>query len=649
MHSATFPAGSRQPADATARLAWGLMLGVLVLLIAILVTVVWLSYRSDRAERQEQVIADTLWVKQSIEFQLSRHAETMQNFAQTLQDRPGDFIALREKVTSLLAANHEMQTLLYVDSTGRAHDSEGREPQALNANALKLVGEATRRQAVAYGRGADGPSRTTLYCAVPVSPKRGDALLLSLDLRGLLNELVPWWLARESQVALANAFGEQLVEQGFSSVSNTTLRHQTPIELPGETLVLVMNSARTGPSVVPRVVTGSAVALGIMLSLSLVLLWRDMRQRVVAERALSEQLAFRKAMEDSLVTGLRARDVGGVVTFVNQAFCKMVGYTAEELLGHGWKMPFYDPAKESELLQRHQQLLSGTLTPEGYETEFIRRDGARLHVLIHEAPLLDAKGIQTGWMSSILDITDLKRAEELNRQQQEKLQSTARLVTMGEVATALSHELNQPLSAITSYITGSLNIVGDRQPMLQSALQRAQEQADRAGHIIRSVHDFVRRREAAKTMCNIAQLVDAVMPLVQLQARKLRVRVETEIAEGLPQIAADPTMLEQVLLNLTRNAIEAMAAQAAERRVLRIEARESREGERQIEIAVVDHGIGIDADTASKLFTAFYTTKPEGMGVGLSICRTAVELHRGHLWFEHTPGGGATFRFTLQA
>lgn len=636
----------RNPTDSTARFAWGLLLGVLLLLMSILAGVLWLSFRSDLADRQEQLVADTLWVKQSIEFQLRRHSETLQGLAQTIEhDRPTTE-ALRVKTRTLLAANREIASLLYIDGRGRITDLDGRHDPVLDGSILGLLRDAQRTRQAQYRRGSDGEWRTYLHFAVPVVGEPGGALALSYRMDGLLKELVPWWLARDSRVSFADAFGEPLATQGPAELQRALLHHQTPMELPGETLVLMMDSNRGGASAVPRMVTGAAVVLGLMLLLSLALLWRDMRQRAAAERALSEQLAYRKAMENSLVTGLRVRDTLGRVTYVNPAFCQMVGYTAEELLGCGWPMPFYDMSKEEQLRQRHEQMLAGTITAEGYETDFIRRDGTRLHVLIHEAPLLDATGRQTGWMSSILDITGLKRAEDLNRQQQEKLQATARLVTMGEVATALSHELNQPLSAITSYATGCLNLVNEEQPLLRIALERVQEQADRAGHIIRSVHDFVRRRDAAKAMCDMGELVAAVMPLVQLQARKLRVHVDTDIAPGLPRIPGDPTMLEQVLLNLTRNAIEAMAQQPAERRVLRIEARAHDNG---VEVGVVDHGSGIDPAAAEKLFTAFYTTKTEGMGIGLSICRTAVELHRGHLWFEHTPGGGATFRFTLQA
>lgn len=637
---------SRPPSSTSSSLAWGLLLGVLLLLVSILGTVLWLSYRSDVSARQEQLIADTLWVKQSIEFQLRRHAETVQGFAQGLERGQLSEAEFATKARVLLTSNREITRLAHLDAQGRELAAESLLDTTTNEQENALLREALRLKQPVYARGMSSHSVPVLRYAVPISGAHPGGVILVYTMEGLLKELVPWWLARESQVTLANAFGEPLVVQRSANPMHGSVHHQTPIELPGDTLVLMMDSSRAGPNVVPRVVTAAALLLGLMLLLSLYLLWRDMRQRAVAERALSEQLFYRKAMENSMVTGLRVRDVEGRVSFVNQAFCRMVGYAPEELLDRAWPMPFYDPAKESEMRARFAQLLDGSITPEGYETEFIRRDGARIHVLIHEAPLIDANGKQTGWMSSVLDITELKRAEELNRQQQEKLQASARLVTMGEVATALSHELNQPLSAITSYATGCLNIVGEREPMLKTALERVQEQADRAGHIIRSVHDFVRRREAVKARCNIADVIEAVMPLVQLQARKSRVQIETDVARELPRIEADTTMLEQVLLNLTRNAIEAMAQQPAERRTLRIEARPR---ERGVEVAVVDHGNGIDPAAAEKLFTPFFTTKQEGMGMGLSICRTAVELHRGQLWFEATPGGGATFRFTLQA
>jgi two-component system sensor histidine kinase DctS len=203
-------------------------------------------------------------------------------------------------------------------------------------------------------------------------------------------------------------------------------------------------------------------------------------------------------------------------------------------------------------------------------------------VLVFEAPLVDSNGRHTGWMSSILDITDRKRAEELARQQQEKLETSARLATMGEISSMLAHELNQPLAAISSYTAGALNVLaragrGDGDAgMLKRALEQANTQARRAGQIIRSVHEFVKKREPRREIVTVQHVIDGIRALVDLQARQSYVTLQVECPPDLPPVLADRVLLEQVLLNLTRNAIEAMQDIDRERRVLRIAAAHER-------------------------------------------------------------------------
>ena len=277
-------------------------------------------------------------------------------------------------------------------------------------------------------------------------------------------------------------------------------------------------------------------------------------------------------MEDSLVTGLRARDLSGRITYVNPAFCEMVGFSAAELMGPSTP-PYWPPELADEYARRQSVRLGGPppcpaarrRSREGFETIFMRRNGERFPVLIFEAPLVDGQGRHTGWMSAVLDVSAQRRVEELSRQQQERLQATARLATVGEMASLLSHELNQPLAAIASYAAGSLNLLeagGDADPeapaMLRQAAQRIAEQAERAGRVIKSVHDFVRRREQAREAVRADVLFDAVMPLVRLQARKSGTRIELDLPDPPPRVVCDRTMVEQVLLNLTRNGIQAM-------------------------------------------------------------------------------------------
>jgi two-component system sensor histidine kinase DctS len=280
----------------------------------------------------------------------------------------------------------------------------------------------------------------------------------------------------------------------------------------------------------------------------------------------------------------------------------------------------------------------------------MRKNGERFHALVYEAKLIDGNGNHTGWMASVLDITERKRAEELARQQQEQLQFTSRLVTMGEMASTLAHELNQPLAAIASYNTGCLNLLnaGQTDPKeILPALEKIGLQAQRAGKIIRRVHDFVRKSEPKRAPCAVGEVIEDCLGFVETEARKRHVRIDCDLPP-LPPVPADRLMLEQVLLNLIRNGMEAMAATPEAERALRI-AVEIGDGE--LLVSVGDQGSGIAPEIRDKLFTAFFTTKPEGMGIGLSICRSIIEFHRGRLWAEDNPqsptGSGTIFRFTL--
>jgi two-component system sensor histidine kinase DctS len=339
-----------------------------------------------------------------------------------------------------------------------------------------------------------------------------------------------------------------------------------------------------------------------------------------------------------------------------------VGFTAQELLGQSVSVPYWPPELVDEYRQRQAIRLSGQHRPprEGFESVFMRKDGTRFPVLIIEAPLINAQGQHTGWMSAFLDISEQRRVEEISRASQERLQATARLATVGEMASLLSHELNQPLAAISSYATGSINLLegpADTRgtPPLESlqdvrmAMQQIARQAERAGKVIKSVHDFVRRRDQTREGVHAQQLLDAILPLVSLQARKLGVRVDTAVEPGLAPVFCDRTMVEQVLLNLARNAMQAMDDPAIPRRVLEIRARHAASNRHSgwVEFSVGDVGTGIPAEVAEQLFTPFFTTRPEGMGLGLSMCRTVIEQHGGFLGYTAREPRGTVFTFTL--
>jgi len=376
-------------------------------------------------------------------------------------------------------------------------------------------------------------------------------------------------------VSFTEADGTRLSMHGSARRGNRVFSSQQLLDLPGNTMVLRMDSWRGAPDLFPNVLTALVTAMSIALVTVVVMLGKDMRRRLRAEHDLADALAFRQAMEDSLVTGLRARDLQGRITYVNPAFCAMVGFEPEELLGHGTPAPYWPPELAGEYQKRQEIRLTGQNAPprEGFESVFMRKDGSRFPVLIIEAPLINANGLQTGWMSAFLDISEQRRIEELSRASQERLQATARLATVGEMASLLSHELNQPLAAISSYATGSLNLLRAKKgsdsklaltshgpdanwesdPILdlELAMRRIAEQAERAGKVIRSVHDFVRRRDNEREPVPPRALLDAIMPLVNLQARKLGVPVKlVGLGEGPDDLAPfDPEAFVDALIS----------------------------------------------------------------------------------------------------
>jgi len=637
-----------------------LMPGMLVLFfLAILLWLPWQARQMESNERQEKLIADTLWVEQTIRFQLTRNEESLRTLGRDIGNDNLSTEQMHQRLEQLLNNGRELARVIRVDALGEAIASSDPELHLL-APTPQFLATAAR------ARISGNPQYSQ-----PAAPKPGAAMTMDYHLplyRGktyigslvatyridkLLDEMVPWWFAQDNQITLLDRDDKVLARRAAAGPGHGVYTHKRALDLRGASVTLVTDSIKSEPHLLPNLLVGSVIALSLGLLWSLIALWRDISRRLATEGALRQQMSFRTAMENSLVTGLRARDLEGRVTYVNPAFCQIVGYPPEELVGKLPPMPYWVPEAMDEYQQRFAGVLAGTITPQ-VETVFQRSDGALIPVLIFEAPLVDSDGKQTGWMGSILDISDRKRVEELNRQQQEKLQSNARLATMGEISSILAHELNQPLAAISSYTTGALNLI-ERAAVnneaidcstLKPALEQASAQARRAGQIIRSVHQFVKKRAPERQEVALQDLVEGIRALIELQARKYHVVLQTSIPLDLPKVRADSMMIEQVLLNLTRNAIEAMQDVAPGRRILRLLAHFDA-AQSQVAVAVIDQGCGMAPELAERLFSPFFSTKAEGMGMGLNICRTAIEFHGGTLCHDANPQGGTIFKFAL--
>jgi two-component system, LuxR family, sensor histidine kinase DctS len=649
---------------------WGALIALLVVAQSLLVLLT-VAYENNRAQEQVEVVA--LEVTGDIKRNIGRalqdlQALTWEDDAEALPwaNRARAQLQQRREITRVERRDLGQRVLEAADSpfgpplfaqwsrSGLNHESE----QACSAAARGSVPVFSATYFVPQGSGQGSEVIDLCLPRLAKGQPRG-YVVATFVLSALLEAALPDGQAQRHEFSFIESDGARLVRAGASRGVGV-YRGERVVDLPGRSLLLRVDSATGRPSLIPNFTLALVLGLSIALSAVVALLVRDMRRRALADQQLADALAFRKAMEDSLVTGLRARDLQGRITYVNPAFCRIVGHDAEALRAAPTP-PYWPPEHLQEYSQRQAARLAQprdtvhAVSREGFETVFMRRTGERFPVMIYEAPLVDGQGRHTGWMSTVLDVSEQRRVEDLSRQQQERLQASARLATMGEMASLLSHELNQPLSAIASYATGSLNLLeapDEHTPeMLRQAMTRMAEQAERAGRVIKSVHDFVRRREQHHEAIGADRLFDAVLPLMRLQARKSGARIEIELPARTPQVRCDRTLVEQVLLNLARNGIQAMESVPLERRVLRLQADCSHE--RWVSFSVIDAGVGIAPAVAQRLYTPFFTTRSEGMGLGLSLCRTVVEQHGGALDFESPwpagAQGGCRFRFTLPA
>ena len=662
---------------------WALLMA---LVVALLVILVWLSGRYESSLVQSRLEHDAAETVTDIRSGLTRNLQSFQALlsaertSDAWQASAAELLSKHREIMRLEWRNEALEIVGFVETPYRPSVFEQLGRGSLQADVNPTCTSARRLSGSAYSSSffmpqAGGLGLEVMDMCMPIvlAGRLSGYLVASYSLQDMLGELVGKQLARGVGLSFTEADGTRLALHGTPALGSRIYIAQQLLDLPGNTLVLRLESRLGTPALFPNVLTALVTALALALLAVLWLLARDMRRRLKAENELGEALAFRKAMEDSVLTGLRARDLQGRITYVNSAFCEMVGVAAKDLLTHSVPAPqpvYWPPELAGAYQQRQDIRLAGDALPrEGHESLFMRQDGTRFPVLIMEAPLINAVGKHTGWMSAILDVTEQRRIEELSRASQDRLQATARLAMVGEMASLLSHELNQPLAAISSYATGSLNLLHDElnretaaapghlaAPLsteLQLAMRRIAEQAERAGKVIKSVHDFVRRRDRAREAVTPRALLDAIMPLVSLQARKLGVRVLIEADEACAAVLCDRTMVEQVLLNLVRNGMQAMQgaleAPAHGGKVLTLRIRPAAAPGQWVEFAVIDGGEGISANVAEQLFTPFFTTKQEGMGLGLSLCRTVIEQHGGLLGFAAAQPRGTIFTFTLPA
>jgi PAS domain S-box-containing protein len=617
-------------------------------------------------------------------------------------------------------------------------------------------------------------------------------LVAEYSIEALLRHAVPQEVIKRRAIEVLDAKEELLASTITSMPGRPTaapsIAFEAPLAPASNGLILRGLGYRTSIGLITNSLFWMVLFLSGLTVWMLLGTWRHVRRRTQIQNALVHETNFRRAMENSMLTGMRAMDMEGRITYVNPAFCAMTGFSDNELVGRLPPFPHWPHERIEENARLLQQELQGRSPAGGIEVKIMRKDGSIFDARMYVSPLIDAKGVQTGWMTSVTNITEAKRvrdqlsasherfttvlegldaavsvlsvqqgqllfanrsyrlwfgsdahihavlaggidanapapaeaddavdnygglpaqelteagtsprevyvesldkwfdvrarylqwtdgrlaqmliatditarlrAEQLAQQQADRAHFTSRLIAVGEMASSVAHELNQPLTAITNYCNGMVSRVRNESignEDLVAALQKTARQAERAGQIIHRIRSFVKRREPQRQMAQAREMVDDAVELAGIELRRRNVGIQVYVAQRLPPLLVDPILIEQVLLNLLKNAAEAIDGAhlpLLRRHIeLRVVPRYTPDEGGVIEFSVSDKGPGLRDEVLNRLYEAFFSTKVEGMGIGLSLCRSIIESHRGRIRAQNLYNGntvvGCCFSFTL--
>ena len=793
----------------------GPLVSVLLFLAAI-ISAFW-YLRNEEIEREtEAVKRDTEIAQQQIRLRLIENQEQLVRIAREIDTRtvdPHDFGAqaralVREhpELTEVDWLGSHRERRAGVSASGLQEDSlvnvDANDPSMPAANQssppeLAFLAAKERRQIVYSLPLVDSNGTTVFQMHVPLIDRTGftGVLIAEYSVESLLRHAVPSEVSTRHAIVVLDA-REQVVSSTVTPmpgqrIQRASIIHDVPLAPALNGLILRGQGYRTSIGLISNTLFWMVVALSVLTVWMLLGTWRHMRRRLQIQTALASETNFRRAMENSMLTGMRAMDMESRISYVNPAFCAMTGFSEAELIGRKPPFPYWPTDRFEENARLQQQEVQGRSPAGGAEVRVMRKDGTIFDARMYVSPLVDTKGKQNGWMASITNITEAKRvrdqlsasherfttvlegldaavsvlsvqqgellfanrsyrlwfgadpaghallaggplarstlpsdaaeadeevddysglatqqlteagsdprevfvdslemwfdvrsrylqwtdgrlaqmliatditvrrrAEALAAQQAEKAQVTSRLMTMGEMASSVAHELNQPLTAITNYCNGMVSRVrGDtiQKDDLLSALEKTAKQAQRAGQIIHRIRNFVKRSEPQRQAAQAYDIVEDAVELAGIELRRRNVAIHTYVAQRLPQLMVDPILIEQVLMNLLKNAAEAIdnASLPVSRRhiELRVVPKHTQELGGHIEFSVTDMGPGLPEEVISRMYEAFFSTKADGMGIGLGLCRSIVESHQGRIRAENLYNAsaivGCRFAFTI--
>ncbi len=786
-------------------------LAAVLLFLAAIVSAFW-YLRAEEVEReQESVKRDVEYAQQRLRLRLLERQEQLMRLARDASNREIDPAEFTSRSESLVSQYPELQAVSWIDDRRRftayyaapsVHPAQQHSldevlrPGEIESN-YALAREL--RQPVFSQPVTGGDPVTMLQLHIPLYDQGlyAGEVLGEFSIDSLLRYGVPPEVSARYAVALLDAKGGLLagnttaprdaVARALPWVDRTN-EYEVPVSPVGNGLVLRAQAYRTSPGLVGNGLFWLVGALSVLTAWMLIGTWRHTRRRLQTQQALVAETNFRRAMENSMLTGMRVLDLEGRITYVNAAFCAMTGWSEADLVGKKPPFPYWLESDRDIMNERLEEELHGRALPGGFQVKVKRKNGSVFNARLYVSPLIDARGHQTGWMTSMTDITEPTRireqlsasyerfttvlealdaavsvapigseellfanklyrlwfgsdtvghlgmvaqagvpasaahddtlddvdpfaglpidtltaaqpanneifvpelgkwlevrsryltwvdgrlaqlviatditprrvAEEQAAAQADRAHASSRLITMGEMASSVAHELNQPLTAITNYCNGMVSRIKNQQidtDALLAALEKTSKQAQRAGQIIQRIRSFVKRSEPNRTASDVATMVSEAVELAGIELRRRNVRLNHYVAARLPIVHVDPILIEQVLVNLLKNAAESidlaerpLARRSVELRVLP----KVIEGHNAVEFSVHDTGMGLAPEVMDRLYEAFFSTKAEGMGIGLNLCRTIVESHRGRMQAENIYNGpdvvGCRFSFWI--